>query len=115
VDRVGDHRRHDVGDVQELEAREERVPLVDLGVAHVEVAVGVELLAHHVELVLPADEVRLDPVTHPQRMLARARPVGGNADHVAAGDEITDHGSSDRPRRFAELHRPVDVEAHHDA
>ncbi len=45
VDRVGDDRRDDVGDVQELEAGEQRVALVDLGVADVQIAVGFELLA----------------------------------------------------------------------
>ena len=49
--------------MEELEAGEQRVALVDLGVADVHVAVGGELLLHLVEVVLPADELRLDAVT----------------------------------------------------
>ena len=44
VDRVGDDGSDDVGDVQELEPGEQRVALVDLRVADMEVAVGFELV-----------------------------------------------------------------------
>ena len=50
-------------DVQELEPGEQRVALVDLGVADVHVAVGRELRPHLVQVVLAADEFGLDAVT----------------------------------------------------
>ena len=49
--------------MEELEPGEERVALVDVGVADVHVAVGGELLLHLVQVVLPADELGLDAVT----------------------------------------------------
>ena len=49
-------------DVEELEPGEERVALVDVGVADVHVAIGGELRLHLVEVVLAADELGLDAV-----------------------------------------------------
>ena len=63
MDRVGHDRQLELVDVQELEAGEQRVALVDLGVADVHVAVGWELLLDLVQVVLAADELGLDAVT----------------------------------------------------
>src|SRR5438034_10599001 len=52
VDGVRDDGELQLLHVEELEAREERVALVDLGVADVHVAVGGELLLHLVQVVL---------------------------------------------------------------
>jgi hypothetical protein len=62
VDGVGDHGDLELVDVEELEAGEQRVALVDVGVADVDVAVGRELLLHLVEVVLAPDELGLDAV-----------------------------------------------------
>ena len=62
MDVVGDDGLDQFVDVEELEAGEQRVPLVDLGVADVDVAVGGKLLLHFVEVVLAADELRFDSV-----------------------------------------------------
>jgi hypothetical protein len=62
VDVVGRDRLDQRVDVEELEPGQERVALVDVGVADVHVAIGGELLLDLVEVVLAADEVGLDPV-----------------------------------------------------
>ena len=62
VDVVGDDGLDQLVDVEELEPGEERVALVDVGVADVHVAVGGELRLHLVEVVLPADELGLHAV-----------------------------------------------------
>ena len=62
MDVVGDDRLDQVVDVEELEPGEERVALVDVGVAHVHVAVGGELRLHLVEVVLSTDELGFDAV-----------------------------------------------------
>ena len=62
VDVVGDDGLDQLVDVEELEPGEERVALVDVGVADVHVAVGGELRLHLVEVVLAADELGLDAV-----------------------------------------------------
>jgi phytoene dehydrogenase-like protein len=70
--------------VVELEVVQARVVLVDLGVADVDPAGGVEAGAHLVEAVLVADEVDDHAVALPQLGLVGHGAVGGAADHGAA-------------------------------
>jgi hypothetical protein len=104
----------EVADMQELEASESRKPFVYLGITNVDVAVCRKAVSNFEQMMFPADEVGVNAMTQPQRPLAGARPVRGDADDAATLYELAGDVGRDRPRRVTELHCAVDVEADHD-
>src|SRR5579884_1453571 len=101
----------DLIDMQEVEAGPAGVLTIDIGVADVQVGVGLPARPYGAELRLRNREVGFDLVLRPHALLCRDGPIRAAADQPALRFRLPYQLHGDRAGRIARFERAVDVEA----
>ena len=98
--------------MKELEARQQGIVLINIGVPNVDQPVARKTRLGILEEVFVADKIHLDPSLFPQATLFEQRPVRGASHDMPPSFRFADHLQGDRAGRVAEFHGPVDIETH---